>query len=88
MKLAEMVNLINKAFLNTLIEKMDRLMDIGGFDIDGDVLQYHHGKNRRGEKENQYVAQPACYILHSVFSCQLSVVSFQLPVVSCQLSVL
>lgn len=40
MKLAEMVKSINEAFLDALIEKMYKLMDIGGFDVDGDVLVF------------------------------------------------
>lgn len=40
MKLAEMVNLINKAFLDAVIEKMDKLMKLGDFDLDGDVLVF------------------------------------------------
>ena len=33
-------------------------------DIDGDILQYHHSQDGRGEKENQYVAHPAAKTLH------------------------
>lgn len=40
MKLAEMVDMINKAFLDAVIEKMDKLMNIGGFDVDGDLLTF------------------------------------------------
>ncbi len=40
MKLAEMVDPINKAFLDALIEKMDKLMMLGGFDVDGDILTF------------------------------------------------
>ena len=34
-------------------------------DIDGYILKNHHRQNRRGEEENQYVAQPATNFFHS-----------------------
>lgn len=43
MKLAEMVDLINKAFLDAVIEKMDKLMDVSGADIDGDLFHFVWG---------------------------------------------
>ena len=50
MKLAEIVDMINKAFLDALIEKMYKLMNIGGFDVDGDVLVFWV----KGEEEGYY----------------------------------
>lgn len=55
MKLAEMVGQINKAFLDALIEKMDKLMNIGGFDADGDVLVFWVK-----EDEDYYAEDDAC----------------------------
>lgn len=55
MKLAEMVDQINKAFLDALIEKMDKLMNTGGFDLDGDVLIFWVK-----EDEDYYSEDNAC----------------------------
>ena len=47
-------------------DRLDTANEHQRCDIDWDVLEYHHRQNRRGEKENQYVAQPAANCFHNL----------------------